>query len=165
MRWVTIGFLLAIGLASPAAAIITAPEPITTPVRDEWRRAFESFLQEMKVDDPGSLLAKTSAVQIGGIWQKDWILFRIEDRETCHEDMCLTIIGRIVNDKFATDAIFLAGKHFTRGDVYVPMFGFQAKPALLVGSKITVTLLETPTGWMVAPAVTQKELGDVLSGK
>jgi len=160
---------LAIGFALPSAnsgrAQIAMPQPISTPVPNEWRAPFEGFLRELKVADTGALVAKTGTFQIGGVWQKDWILFRIEDLKTCHEDMCLTIIGRIMNDKFIANAMFLAGKHFTRGDVFVPMFGFQALPALLISSKISVTLLEAPTGWMVFPAVTQKGVTDILPEK
>jgi hypothetical protein len=47
--------------------------------------------------------------------------------------------------------MFVAGKRFTRGDQFLPLFGFQTLPAWLVGNKVTVTLLETPKGWIVAP--------------
>jgi hypothetical protein len=160
MRWVTIGFLLAIGLASPAAAIMNAPEPINTPVRDEWRRPFESFLREMKVEDFSSLIARTSAFEIGGVWQRDWILFRVEDPKTCYEDRCFTVIGRIVDSKFVPSTMFSAGKHFTYGDTFIPLFGFQVRPAWLVGDTITMVLLETPQGWIAAPTITSKELSN-----
>jgi hypothetical protein len=154
MRRVATFIFLAIGLVSAvssAHAQIPEPEPITTPVPDQWRGPFEQFLRDLGVDNQRTIVGKTNAFQIGGRWYPDSILFRIEDSTTCFNDMCFTVIGRIVDNKFHADAMFSAGKWFTRGDVFVPLFGYQTLPAWLVGEKITVTLLETPKGWIVAP--------------
>jgi hypothetical protein len=99
------------------------------------------------------MVGKTNAFQIGGIWHSDSILFRIEDSTVCSEDLCFTVIGRIIDNKFYADAMFLAGKRFTRGDQFLPLFGgsFQTIAAWLVGNKATVALVETPKGWIVAP--------------
>jgi hypothetical protein len=160
-----VAFGLSALVANPAIAVMPMPQPIDGLLRDEWRAPFEEFLQQLKVSDIGALVAKTSAFQIGGMWHEDWILFRIEDTKTCHEDMCLTIIGRIVDGKLTANAMFTAGKYFTRYDAAVPMFGFQVLPAFLAGSKISMTLFETPTGWMVAPTVTHKGAADILPEK
>jgi hypothetical protein len=169
MRRTAIVVALAIGFALPSTnsgrAQIAMPQPISTPVPDKWREPFEVFLGDMKVGDPKALVAKTSAFEIGGVWQKDWILFRIEDPKTCHDDLCFTVIGRIVDGKFVANAMFTAGKRFTRGDVFIPMFGFQVLPAWLFGNSVSVSLLETPKGWTIAPDVTSKEFLDVLQGK
>jgi hypothetical protein len=145
--------VLAISLVSvvgPAGAQIPAPEPIDTPVQDQWRGPFERFLGELRVSDQKAMAEKTNAFQIGGVWRPDSILFRIEDPTVCSLDLCFTVIGRVIDNKFIADAMFAAGKRFTRGDNYLPLFGFQAMPAWLVGDRVTVTLLETPNGWIIA---------------
>jgi hypothetical protein len=125
-------FALASVLASVAAAHaqIQAPQPITTPVRDQWRAPFEQFLREMRVggQEAKAMVGKTVAFQLGGVWRPDSILFRIEDPSACSEDMCFTVVGRIVDNVFLSDAMFSAGRRFTGGDNFSPLFGFQVLP-------------------------------------
>lgn len=141
-----------VSVVSPAGAQIPAPEPIDTPVQDQWRGPFERFLRELGVSDQQEMIRKTNAFQIGGIWHPDSILFRIEDPTVCSKDLCFTVVGRIIDNKLITDAMFAAGKRFTRSDHSLPLFGFQTMPAWLIGDRVTVTLLETPNGWIVVMA-------------
>jgi hypothetical protein len=153
MRQIVTIVVLAISLMSAtrqACAQIRQPEPINTPLQAEWRGPFEQFLGELGARNARAIVEKTNAFQIGGIWHPDSILFRVEDPTLCSEDMCFTVVGRIANNKSLADAMFAAGKRFTRGDHYIPLFGFQTIHAWLVGDKVTVTLLETPKGWIVA---------------
>ena len=144
------GLAISLGLVgSHASAQIGAPQPINTPVQDQWRGPFEQFLREFGVKDQSAMLGKTNAFQIGGAWYPDSILFRIEDPSVCADDVCFTVIGRVIDNKFHVDTMFAAGKRFTRSDHFVPLFGFQTLPAWLVSDRITVTLLETPRGWIV----------------
>jgi hypothetical protein len=150
-------FSLAFVVASVAAAhaqFFGAPQPITTPVPEQWRAPFEQFLREMRVGDQNAkaMVGKTVAFKMGGVWRPDSILFRIEDPSVCSEDMCFTVIGRIVDNMFLADAMLSAGKRFTGGDNFSPLFGFQVLPLWLVGDKVTITLLETPKGWIIAPS-------------
>lgn len=147
--------VLATGLfsiANPASAQIPVPEPIDTPVQDQWRAPFERFLGELRVSDPKAMVEKTNAFQIGGLWRPDSVLFRIQDPTVCSLDLCFTVIGRVIDNKFIADTMFAAGKGFTRSDHSTPLFGFQTMPAWIVGERVTVTLLETPNGWIVVMA-------------
>lgn len=136
------------------SAQIGAPEPINTPVKDQWQGPLEEFLRELRVQDRSAMVRKTSAFQIGGVRRPDSILFRIEDSSLCFEDLCFTVIGRVIDKKFVADAMFSAGKGFTRGDQMLPLFGFRVVTAPLIGEKVNVTLLETPNGWIVNSAPT-----------
>jgi hypothetical protein len=66
------------------------------------------------------------------------------------------VIGRIIDNKLHSDAMFTAGKRFTRSDYGKPIFGSESFPVLLVGDKMTVTLFENPSGWLVASAPRQQ---------
>jgi hypothetical protein len=125
-------------------------QPLDMPVPAHWRSAFEQFLRDLRTKDVAATLETTKAGALGGAHRPHSIVFRIEDA-TCVEDRCLTIIGRIIDGKFISDVMFLAGKHVSRGDAMVPLFGFQTVPLWFEGSKSSVTLLETPKGWIVAP--------------
>lgn len=139
----------------PAGAQIGAPELIDGPLKEEWRAPFEMFLRELKVEDQAALVAKTSAFQIGGIWRPDSILFRIEDPGVCSGDLCFVVIGRVIENKLVADAMFAAGKRFTRSDRFLPLFGFKTVPAWFGGDKISVTLVEAPNGWIITASPTQ----------
>lgn len=141
-----------VSVANRASAQIPAPEPIDTPVHDQWRDPFERFLRELGAGDQHDMVRKTNAFQIGGVWHPNSILFRIEDPRVCTKDLCFTVVGRIIDNKLVADAMFAAGKRFTRSDYFLPFFGFQTRPAWLVGDRVTVTLLETPNGWIVGMA-------------
>ena len=141
--------------ASPISrtnAQIGAPQPINTPVQDQWREPFEGFLRELRVSDPKTMLGNTKAFQIGGVWHPNSVVFRIEDPTACSLDLCLTVIGHITDKKFFPEAMFTAGKNFTRSDHVVPLFGFGVLKAWLMSDRMTVTLLETPSGWIVDTA-------------
>jgi hypothetical protein len=159
LRMTAAAFAIAIALLSvvhPATAQIMRPEPINTPVQDQWREPFEQFLRDLGVSDPATIVRTTYAFKLGGVWRPDSILFRIEDSAVCSGDSCLTVIGRIIDNKLHSDAMFTAGKRFTRSDHTVPVFGSQSFPAMLVGDRMTVTLFETANGWLVASAPRQQ---------
>jgi hypothetical protein len=147
-------FALAIGLILPGAAHsqIATPEPINTPVRAEWREPFEGFFRALGIREPSATLAKTHAMQIDGIFRRS-ILLRIEDAPFCWDDLCFTAIGRVVDNRFAADATLFAGKGYTVGDAYISPRGmtFQTLPRWLIGNTVTVSLIETPQGWIVIP--------------
>ena len=85
-------------------------------------------------------------------------MVRVEDEELCAEDLCLTVIGHVVEGEFRSDAMFSAGNRFTSSDQLVQVFGFQTVPRWLVGEKMTMTLLETPRGWIVVTHENEKQI-------
>jgi len=148
--------MVLLSMTLPAAAQVAAPQVIDAPVQEQWRDPFEQFLRDFGVDDPSAIVKKTYAFQIGGPQHTNSVLFRIEDQKSCAGDSCLTVIGRIIGDKLHADAMFVAGNRFTSGDHAAPVLGRQAFPLLLIGDTLTVTLLETPSGWLVAAVPNQK---------
>jgi hypothetical protein len=148
---------IAVGLAANLArAQIAVPLPIEAPIPDQLRTPFEKFLRELGATDPGATIDKTRAFPISSIWHLNSVLLRIEDAKFCREDLCLTLIGRVIESEFRADAMFNAGKGFTGGDQFVQLFGFQTLPRWLVGDKMTSTLLETPKGRIVVTVENQK---------
>jgi hypothetical protein len=145
-----------LSVVSPATAQMMRPEPIDTPVQDQWREPFEQFLRDLGASDPASIVKTTYAFKIGSFWHPDSILFRIEDSAVCSGDSCLTVIGRIIDNKLHSDAMFTAGKRFTGSDFAMSVFGSQSFPKMLVGDRMIVTLFETASGWLVASAPRQQ---------
>jgi len=135
LRHSTMIVALASGLTptlSPVCAQVAEPSPIIGPVPDRWRGPFEEFLREFGVGDQKALIDKASAFQIGGVWHVDSIGFRIEASTTCHEDLCFTVIGHIIDNNFLADAMFAAGKRLMGSDQFLPLFGFQTLKILFV---------------------------------
>jgi hypothetical protein len=138
-------------------AVMQAPQPIDNPVPNEWRDPLVQFLGELGVRDVEAMLANTKATWIGTYRPDsgDLIIFRFES--VCHQDRCLTILGHLDNQGFQSEAMFVAGKMMTWGDVANDIFGNPGPPAIyfLVGNDLAndpglVTLLKTRKGWIVA---------------
>jgi hypothetical protein len=139
-----------------AFAQMQAPQPIATPIGEPWRTPFAAFLKTLGIKDPAGLLVRTYVFDIG-LLRPGTIGVRVEDESTCHKDQCFTIIGRIHNKRFVADAMFSAGKRFTRSDHAIPLFGSQTFPAWFVGDALTVTALETERGWLIVPGLVEKQ--------
>jgi hypothetical protein len=144
--------ILAASPVSRTNAQIGAPQPINMPVPNQWREPFEGFLRDLGVSDPKAMLDETKASEILGVWHHKSVLFRIEEPTACSVDMCLTVIGHIADNKFFPETMFTAGKNFTQSDHTVRLFGFGALPVWFLSDSMTVTLLETPSGWIVGMA-------------
>lgn len=142
--------------AVPAFAQMPAPQPIDTPIGEPWRVPFAAFLKTLGIKDPAALLVRTYVFDIG-LLRPGTIGVRVEDESTCHKDQCFTVIGRIHNKRFVVDAMFAAGKRYTRSDHAIPLFGSQTFPAWFVGETLTVTALETERGWLIVPGLSLRE--------
>src|SRR6266446_3046881 len=96
-KWIGIklfGFIvMASASVTTSLAQIPEPQPIAQSVPDKWRGPFVKFLRDLGVSDVGSIMAQTKFGTIGGAHRPDSVLFRIEDKGACAEDVCLTIIG------------------------------------------------------------------------
>jgi hypothetical protein len=149
-------------VAKVAIAQIGAPQPIDSPVPDQWRSSFEQFLTGLGVakQNQKDALEKTKAFRLPSVWHENSVVFRLETPATCHEDMCLTVVGRIHDGALLADAMFVAGKRFTISDHLSPSLPYQGLPMWFVGDKVTVTLIETPQGWIVAPNPTDDRCPD-----
>jgi hypothetical protein len=138
-------------------AVMLAPQPIDKPVPSEWRNPVVQFMRELGVRDVEAMLASTKVTWIGGYLPNsgDLIIFRFES--VCHENRCLTVLGHMDDQGFQSEAMFVAGKMVTWGDVANDIFGNPGPPAIyfLVGNDPAndpglVTLLKTRKGWIVA---------------
>ena len=133
IKLIVISMLSFVFIAIPALCQESELEPIDDPLPEAVRAPFVQFL-------------------------RDSFLLRVEDKELCTEDLCLTVIGHVVKGQFRSDAMFSAGNRFTSSDQLVQVFGFQTVPRWVVGEKMTMTLLETPKGWIVVTHENEKQL-------
>ena len=154
---IKIGIVVAaiIMMIASASAQILAPQPIDTPIKDEWREPLATFLRDLGVKDTAALVDRTYTLGTGD--GRGSIAFRVEHEATCFEDRCLTVIGRIAGNKFISEAMFAAGKRYTHSDHAIKLFGVDVVPVWFVGETITVTVVQTPQGWFVIPGLTPKE--------
>jgi hypothetical protein len=115
---------------------------------------------------PGVLLDRRSSTpdresagrSIFSSWHSPSFLVRVEDQQLCAEDLCLTVIGHVVEGEFRSDAMFSGGDQFTGSDQSVQVFGFQTLPLWVVGAKLKMTLLDTPKGWIVVTHENETEI-------
>jgi hypothetical protein len=140
-----------------AKAIIKAPEPIDSPVPDEWHASFKQFLIELGVENIEAMLSTAKAKSLG-----DGIVLRLEHQSLCATNAmsrCLTIIGQIKGQSFQPHAMFVAGKMMTQGDEFAPLIGrgserppvFFLEESDFANATNMVILRETPKGWIVIP--------------
>jgi hypothetical protein len=138
----------------PGLALMSAPEPITSPVPEKWRNPYIKYLASLGVKDSEAVADHTRFAPIGGpaSYKSDSVIFRIEDKNACHEDICLTFVGRLVDDRLVVDAQFTAGPKITWSDTgRQALPGMFAFPLYFEGSTGTSALFETATGWIVIP--------------
>lgn len=134
------------------SAQIPEPQPIARAVPDEWHGPFAQFLRDLGVRDVASVMANTKFASIGGAHRPDSVVFRIEEKTTCKEDICLTVIGHPSGGRFIPDALFAAGARSTWSDHMVSLLGLQATPYFFESTKGSVTLFETSAEWIIIPS-------------
>lgn len=155
---IVLSMLSLVFISIPALCQESELEPIDDPLPDAVRAPFVQFLRDLGVGDPELLIEKARGRSLSSSWHSPSFLVRIEDPELCTEDLCLTVIGHVVEGEFRSDAMFSAGNRFTGSDQSVQVFGFQTVPRWLVGEKMTMTLLETPKGWIVVTHENEKQI-------
>jgi hypothetical protein len=155
IKWIGINWLF-VFIVTLSASVTTSlaqipePQPIAQSVPDNWRGPFAQFLRDLGMSNVGSIMAQTKFGTIGGVHRPDSVLFRIEDKGACAEDVCLTIIGHPSGDRFVADAMFAAGGRGAWGDHTVELLGLQALPHFFESRNGTTTVLfETSAGWIV----------------
>ena len=135
--------------------MVAAPAPIDAPVPAEWQAPFTQFLLGMGVQDSETLLKSTKTAKLQGLFAGEVLVFRLEDKSVCEDNICLTVLGKIEDDRFVSHIMFMAGKMLTQGDTFPRLFGRNIPPAywFMRGSDISdpriIYLYETPMGWVV----------------
>jgi hypothetical protein len=157
-RWLCLVTLLCASTVA-SRAIMPVPEPIDTPIKEEWRAPLNGFLREFGVKDLETVLKATKASTLSGLFQKA-ILVRVEDKTACSKQRCLTIIGQIRGGKFEAQAMFSAGKWLTQSDILDhellgrrigPAFHFYDNKDDFLTDRNVVFVSEVPNGWIVVP--------------
>jgi hypothetical protein len=136
-----------------ALAQIAEPERIDRLVPNEWRAPYTQFLSGLGIKDVEKILANTKFGMIGGVHRPKSVLFRIEDKAACRDDICLTIIGHLGGERFIADALFTAGGRVSGSDYMETLLGLRAFPRVFWSSRNSVTLFETSEGWIVIPSI------------
>jgi len=145
-----VALMLQWGASFPAFAQMAKPEQFfSEPVPSTVLGPFTDFLTRLQVKDAKATIAKT---RFGYIGNSKSLGFRVEDNEykTCVNDRCLTIIGRVVEQRFIADAMFLAGEKAQVASGVLPFFGLAALPYFFRSPDGDVLLIETPEGWVVS---------------
>lgn len=137
-----------------SGAIMATPTPMDEPVPEKWRASLARFLEEFGVEEVNSVLAASKARSFPGE-NPDRIIFRIEDKSSCTNDLdlCPTVIGRMKQDVFEVDAIFFGGRNVNGGDVIPRMLGVKSFPVFFSGKSSGIAVVETSKGFMVVPTV------------
>jgi hypothetical protein len=153
---VSLTLLVTLQLMTPTTtglAQIGLAEPIALAVPERWRDPYIQFLASLGLRDPAAVIANTKFATLGGsLYRPDSVVFRIEDKSACHEDICLTFIGRLVDGRLVADAQFTAGPRITWSDhMSEGLPGLRAFLLFFEGSTGTSRLFETATGWIVFP--------------
>jgi hypothetical protein len=150
-RWLLASIIMLSAPVTAGLAQIGEPQSIAQAVPDPWREPFAQFLRDLGVRDVASIMANTKFARLGGAHRPESVLFRIEDKSACDDDVCLTVIGHPSGGRFLADALFAAGAKSTWFDHTVEFLGLQAVPYVFESRKGRITLFETSAGWIVIP--------------
>jgi hypothetical protein len=149
--------------ASLARAQVAAPQPFDVPLASQWRPPMAQFFNEWGIRDVEGVLAAAKAAKFGAL-NPDTLVVRLEHKEFCTRDLCLTLIGDIKDNTFKPQAMFPAGKMVTRGDVFGNFSGIRTMPPLMFfengdfqKSEASVLAFETSKGWIIAPSAQPKD--------
>ena len=99
-----------------ASAQMEAPQTFGQPVPDNWRAPYASFLNSIGVTEVETIIGETKFAIVdnpnailGAHDASDFAIFRIEDKKSCDDDVCLTGVGHLSAERFVADALFFAG--------------------------------------------------------
>jgi hypothetical protein len=126
------------------------PEPLSKPVPEKLRAPLVQFLRDAGVPDPDGYVASAKAATLGG--QPEVIAFRLEAAATCHDDICLTIIGSIKDGSIGSQAMFFAPKTVTQGDPALAFLGSNGRAVVFSDIRHpghAVSALQTSKGWII----------------
>jgi hypothetical protein len=138
--------------ADVARSQAPVPEPLSKPVPEKLRAPLIQFLRDAGVPDPDGYVASAKAANLGG--QPEVIAFRLENAATCHDDICLTIIGSIEDGSIGSQAMFFAPKVVTQGDPALAFLGSNGRALLFSDIRHpgrAISALQTAKGWIIVP--------------
>jgi hypothetical protein len=146
----TLAVMLQLGAYAPvASAQMARPEKFfAEPVPKALLTPYTEFLSRLGVENTGAIISESGFGYIGS----GSIGFRVEDKNTCADDKCLTIAGRVVAQRFVAETMFFAGATANVADTGHQLLGVQTFPYFFYSPNGNVALTETPEGWVVAPA-------------
>ena len=148
-RYIAVISIIQSLLLMPAAsAQVAFLEPLQPVMPEEWHKPYVQFLTATGIVDISKTVSDT---KFGTIGRPDSAVFRIEDGSSCINDLCLTIIGHLVSDKFISDAMFFAGPTILGHDEIFPLLGFQNAVYEFRSEHGNVYLFEMKQGWVVIP--------------
>jgi hypothetical protein len=136
--------------ADAARSQAPAPEQLWKTVDQKLRAPLSQFLRDAGVPDPDGYVASAKAANLGG--QPEVIAFRLEAAATCHDDICLTIIGSIADGSIGSPAMFFAPKAVTQGDPALAFLGSNGRALLFTDVRHpghAVSALQTSKGWII----------------
>jgi hypothetical protein len=140
-------------LATRADAIMSAPEPIDTPVPERWRAPFSRFLGDLGFSSPASTVEASKAVlYFNPLGDPEMMIFRVLHNDACtpDQDECLTIIAHIEKDELVSDAMFSAGGKINYGDVIERILGRPSVPLFFWSRHKIVSVRLTPRGLVIS---------------
>jgi hypothetical protein len=136
-----------------ASAHFGGSENVSLPVPEQLIIPYKHFLNLLGVINADNIIGKTKFAYVGNPTGElpGSALFRIEDKSTCNDDMCLNIIAHITDGELRADAMFVAGSRINMWDSAKAFFGlkYPTFPLVFNGANGTVTLYETSQGWVV----------------
>jgi len=138
-----------------ATALVAEPQPLNTPVPEQWRAPLTKFLNELGAKDISSTIDASKArpyPQNFGEGGPSRIVFRIVHPTSCSSERneCLTIIGHIDDGILISDALFFAGDMIGVGDMSPRILGAQlSKPVWFISKSSVVNAIKTQKGLMI----------------
>jgi hypothetical protein len=109
-------------------------------------------LKEFGAKDVDSILDASKAARFPGD-DSDRIIFRVVDALSCTPDLdiCITVIGRVVDGALDVQTVFRAGGRITTLDTAPRVLGARSFPVVFFGKTSTIAVVETAKGLMLSP--------------
>jgi hypothetical protein len=161
--------LLALAPINAGQAMEIAPIVFDGPVPADWREPFSRFLVELGVTDVEGALNATKTRPLDGLnaTQRERLYgsdnspmaLRVQALGFCSAvenitamDSCVTIIGRLVQGVFISDAIFSAGGEMNSKDTETNFFGTRSYMVRFFAKNTVVGIVNSAKGIIVSSA-------------
>jgi hypothetical protein len=162
IRRLLVAFLVACFqlFGSAAHALVAAPREFGQPLPIEWRGPIGKFLGALGADDlqaalNNSIIIKVQRDPAESVADSNTVLVQIRYGSFCQEitEGCLTVIGRISGDTFNPEIIFFGGDRMNAMDTVPRALGVLSRPMNFWSKSMVVSVINTPQGWIVLPAL------------
>jgi hypothetical protein len=122
---------------------------IDQPLPEDWQAPVRAFLQRLGASNIEELIRATRTVC--GTGRGEFLLFRVQHPESCHDDSCLTVVGRLQSGILIADQMFFANGWYIQGDVAADLWGTPSFPMIFPNGDAALTLARTAQGWVLFP--------------